>query len=148
MRGRGLRQLDLTVADVERSLAFYRELLGPLGWTEEVRFPSYRDTEEIVYLVREGPDGEREYLGGLGLRPADGGSHRYYDVGIDHFAFEVDGRGEVDEAHERCLASGASIHYPDPRRTATCRATTRSSHSTPMGFESKCSAGRAEPVRR
>jgi catechol 2,3-dioxygenase-like lactoylglutathione lyase family enzyme len=112
MPGRGIHHLDLTVADVERSLAFYRELLGPLGWTEEVRFPSYRGTEEIVYLVRQGSDGEPEYFGGLGLRPADGGTHRYYDVGIEHFAFEVDRPEEVDEAHERCLASGARIHHP------------------------------------
>ena len=43
---------------------------------------------------------------------ADGGTHRYYDVGIEHFAFEVDRREEVDEAHARCLASGANVHFP------------------------------------
>lgn len=112
MSGRGIHHLDLAVSDVERSLAFYRELLGPLGWTEEVRFPSYRGTEEIVYLVQPGADGGIEYFGGLGLRPADGGAHRYYDVGIEHFAFEVDEREEVDDAHERCLAMGARVHHP------------------------------------
>jgi catechol 2,3-dioxygenase-like lactoylglutathione lyase family enzyme len=28
---RGVDHLDLVVSDLERSLAFYRELLGPLG---------------------------------------------------------------------------------------------------------------------
>ena len=36
----------------------------------------------------------------------------YYGVGIEHFAVEVDRREEVEEAHARCLASGASIHFP------------------------------------
>jgi hypothetical protein len=29
--------IDLAVADVGRSLAFYLDLLGPLGWAEEIR---------------------------------------------------------------------------------------------------------------
>src|SRR4051795_8238935 len=104
---RGIHHVDLAVADVKRSLAFYLDLLGPLGWAEEVRYPTYRGTEEVVYLVRQ-----EARNGGIGLRPADGGTHRYYDVGIEHFAFEVDRRGEVDEAHARCLASGANVHFP------------------------------------
>ena len=108
MPARGIHHVDLAVADVERSLAFYLGLLGPLGWVEEIRYPTYRGTEEVVYLARAGAIRD----GGLGLRPADGGSHRYYDVGIEHFAFEVDRREEVDEAHARCLASGANVHFP------------------------------------
>ena len=113
MPAKGIHHVDLAVADVERSLAFYLNLLGPLGWGEEIRYPTYRGTEEVVYLERqEHRDGE------LGLRPADGGTHRYYDVGIEHFAFEVDERDEVDEAHARYLASGANVHFR-PRRIAT-----------------------------
>jgi catechol 2,3-dioxygenase-like lactoylglutathione lyase family enzyme len=108
MPARGIHHVDLAVADVERSLAFYRDLLGPLGWTEEITYPTYRGTEEVVYLVWQ--EGVRH--GGLGLRSADGGTHRYYEVGIEHFAFEVDGREQVDEAHARCLASGANVHFP------------------------------------
>jgi catechol 2,3-dioxygenase-like lactoylglutathione lyase family enzyme len=48
----------------------------------------------------------------LGLRPADGGAHRYYDVGIEHLAFEADTREEVDAAHQRCVARGDRIHFP------------------------------------
>jgi glyoxylase I family protein len=105
---RGIHHVDLAVADVERSLAFYLELLGPLGWAEGARYPTYRGTEEVVYLNQ---GGDRR-LDGLGLRPADGGAHHYYGVGIEHFAVEVDRREEVDEAHARCLAIGASVHFP------------------------------------
>jgi catechol 2,3-dioxygenase-like lactoylglutathione lyase family enzyme len=48
----------------------------------------------------------------LGLRPADGGEHRYYGVGIEHIAFFVDTREEVDDAYQLCLAMGANVHHP------------------------------------
>ena len=48
----------------------------------------------------------------LGIRPADGGTHRYYEVGIEHLAFEVDRRDEVEAAYERCLSGAANIHFP------------------------------------
>jgi glyoxylase I family protein len=106
MPAKGIHHVDLAVADVERSLTFYRGLLRPLGWVEEDRFPTYRGTEEVIYLR------DPTTRMALGLRPADGGTHRYYDVGIEHLAFEVDGRDEVDAAHERCVADGARIHHP------------------------------------
>jgi glyoxylase I family protein len=106
MPAKGIHHVDLAVSDVERSLAFYLELLGPLGWVEEVRYPTYRGTEEVVYLK------EPASMTRLGLRPADSGGHTYYGVGIEHLAFEVDTREEVDAAHERCVAAGAEIHHP------------------------------------
>jgi len=102
--GRGIQHIDLCVRDVERSLAFYTQLLGPLGLEEDVRVKSYRGSEEVVYLRF----GEQN----LGLRPADGGEHRYYEAGIEHLAFEVDTREEVDAAFERAQALGARIHFP------------------------------------
>ncbi len=104
MPARGIHHVDLAVSDVERSLAFYLELLGPLGLVEDSRYATYRGTEEAVYLSY----GEQL----LGLRPADGGEHRYYEIGIEHIASYVDTRAEVDEAYERCLRMDARIHYP------------------------------------
>jgi catechol 2,3-dioxygenase-like lactoylglutathione lyase family enzyme len=46
------------------------------------------------------------------IRPADGGAHRYYEVGIEHLAFKVERRDEVDDAYARCVSSGAEIHFP------------------------------------
>ncbi len=70
MPAKGIHHIDLAVSDVERSLAFYLGLLQPLGWAEEVRYPTYRGTEEVVYL--------QDPITGtmLGIRPADGGEHR------------------------------------------------------------------------
>ena len=100
----GLHHIDLAVSDIERSLAFYLGLLGPLGTKEYERYPSYRGTEEVVYLSL----GEQM----LGLRPADGGVHRYYDVGVEHFAIRVDSREDVERAHERFVEAGVRIHHP------------------------------------
>jgi glyoxylase I family protein len=99
-----LDHVDLAVRDVERSLAFYLALLGPLGAEVALRFPTYRGTEEVVYLACGG-----QYLG---LRRADGGEHRYYEVGLEHLAFVVDTREEVDETYARCLELGVNVHFP------------------------------------
>ena len=99
-----IQHVDLCVSDVERSVAFYLEVLGPLGLEEDIRLPSYRGTEEIVYLRF----GEQN----LGLRAADRGEHAYYGVGIEHLAFEAERREQVDEAYERCVGLGADIHFP------------------------------------
>jgi catechol 2,3-dioxygenase-like lactoylglutathione lyase family enzyme len=45
-------------------------------------------------------------------RRVTGGEHRYYEVGLEHLAFYVDSRDEVDAAHERCLEIGARVHFP------------------------------------
>jgi catechol 2,3-dioxygenase-like lactoylglutathione lyase family enzyme len=102
--GRGIQHVDLAVGDVDQSLAFYYGVLGPLGLKEKFRNLTYRQTEEVVYL---------EYgVQGFGLRPADGGAYRYHEVGIEHIAFEVDDRAEVDEAYRRCVAAGGKIQSP------------------------------------
>ena len=99
-----LHHVDLAVTDLERSLAFYNAILGPLGASEAFRYPSYRGTEEVVYL--------RLGRGFLGLRKADGGEHNYYEVGIEHLAVVVDKRDEVDQTYERCLELGVKVHHP------------------------------------
>lgn len=99
-----IHHVDLAVTDVERSLAFYVELLGPLGLVEDSRYATYRGTEEVVYLSV----GEQF----LGLRPSDGGEYRYYETGVEHIAFFVDTRAEVDEAYQRSLAMGVNVHFP------------------------------------
>src|SRR5215207_9837018 len=50
MHARGIQHVDLCVRDVGRSLDFYLGILGPLGLEEDLRVPSYRGTEEVVYL--------------------------------------------------------------------------------------------------
>jgi catechol 2,3-dioxygenase-like lactoylglutathione lyase family enzyme len=47
MPARAIHHVDLAVSDVERSLAFYLAVLGPLGLHESERYPTYRGTEEV-----------------------------------------------------------------------------------------------------
>jgi catechol 2,3-dioxygenase-like lactoylglutathione lyase family enzyme len=110
---RGVDHIDLAVSDVDRSLAFYLGMLGPNGLAVEGRFRTYRGTEDVVYLgfgSEHVPGAQPETR--LGLRRADGGEHRYFEVGIEHLAFTIDSRSEVDDAYQRCLSMDARIHFP------------------------------------
>ena len=101
MRSPGVHHVDLVVSSIERSLPFYRDLLGPLGFTR---------IGEV-----EGERGETIwYLGGtgcaVGLRQAQslGGIDRYR-VGLHHLALSASSRGVVDERYEWLVAAGAEI---------------------------------------
>ena len=88
MRSTGLHHLDLVVSSIERSLPFYRGLLGPLGWHR---------LGEV-----EGERGETiSYLSGPGT-----------SVGLHHIAFEVESRAVVDERHAWLRSAGAEIESP------------------------------------
>ncbi len=86
----GVHHVDLVVSSMARSLPFYRDLLGPLGWNR---------VSEV-----EGERGETIwYLGGrdcsIGLREAQSESDPYdrYRIGLHHLAFEAASRAVVDE---------------------------------------------------
>jgi glyoxylase I family protein len=101
----GVDHLDLVVTDLERSLAFYTELLAPLGFTR---------TSEIV-----GERGERVvYLSGTGgaavsLRERQSDAHAVpyerYAVGIHHLAIGAADRAQVDERAAWLRERGAEI---------------------------------------
>lgn len=102
MRSSGLHHVDLVVSSIERSLPFYAELLGPLG---------FHRISEV-----EGERGETIwYLGGpgsaLGLREAQSQSDAYdrYSIGLHHIAFEASSRADVDERADWLHAHGAKL---------------------------------------
>jgi len=98
-----VQHVDLVVSSIERSLPFYRDLLGPLG------FPRIGEVE--------GERGETIwYLSGaasaLGLREAQTPSEGPYDryrVGLHHLAFEARSRGAVNERAGWLRDQGAEI---------------------------------------
>ena len=104
----GLGHVDLVCRDLERSLAFYAAVFGPLGL-------------EPPYLV-EGERGEQiHYLrfpaagsGSLGLRQAfEEQEFELYAPGLHHLALAVESREDVDRAHAAAMAAGAEIlHAP------------------------------------
>lgn len=98
--------VDLVVSSIERSLPFYRGLLGPLGWVVAVEQEGERG-EAIRYLG--GPD----WAGSVGLRerPAEARQDAVdrYALGMHHLAFEAPGRAAVDEAARWLREQGAEI---------------------------------------
>jgi glyoxylase I family protein len=92
LRSTGVHHLDLVVRSVERSLPFYRDLLGPLGWHGMSEVEGERG-ETIWYLTGPGTS--------IGIRAAQpariGAGYDRYSVGLHHLAFEASSRGVVDE---------------------------------------------------
>ena len=100
MLSSGVHHVDLVVSSIERSLPFYRDLLGPLGFHRIGEVEGERG-ETIWYI--SGP-------GTIGLREAQiEGSYDRYRVGLHHLALEVSSRGVVDERAEWLRAQGAEI---------------------------------------
>ena len=101
MRSGGVHHVDLVVSSIERSLPFYRELLGPLGWHGIGEVEGERG-ETILYLSG------RETA--IGLREAQTpGTFDRYALGLHHLAFDVASRMVVDERAEWLRSTGAEI---------------------------------------
>jgi glyoxylase I family protein len=107
---RGVDHFDLVVSDLERSLAFYKGLLEPLGFTRASEIEGERG-ELVVYLGG---------TGGPSVSFRERQSHRRelpydrYDLGIHHVAFSAPSREVVDERAAWLEAEGAEIES-DPQ---------------------------------
>jgi glyoxylase I family protein len=101
MRSGGVHHVDLVVSSIERSLPFYRELLGPLGWHGIGEVEGERG-ETIWYLSG------RETSIGLREAQTDATVDRYAP-GLHHLAFEVASRAVVDERAEWLRSAGAEL---------------------------------------
>ena len=91
MRSAGVHHVDLVVSSIERSLPFYTELLGPLGYHRVGEVEGERG-ETIWYISGPGTS--------IGLREAqtkEGQPYDRYRVGLHHLAFEAESRAQVDE---------------------------------------------------
>ena len=99
--------VDLVVGDIERSLDFYRGLLGPLGYARVSEIEGERG-ERVVYL---GTDGGDEASISLRQRHSHARETPYdrYDVGMHHLAFAAPSRDVVDERAAWLRSVGAAI---------------------------------------
>ena len=103
MRSTGVHHVDLVVSSIERSLPFYRDLLGPLGWHGVSEVQGERG-ETIWYLWGPGSS--------VGVREAQSERERpfdRYEVGLHHIAFEAASRAVVNERAEWLRASVVEI---------------------------------------
>jgi glyoxylase I family protein len=103
MRSTGIHHVDIVVSSIERSLPFYRDLLGPLGW-HGVSEVQGEQGETIWYLWGPGTS--------VGLRQATTPRETpfdRYEVGLHHLAFEAASRSRVDERAEWVIAQGMQV---------------------------------------
>ena len=104
MRSTGVHHVDLVVSSIERSLPFYRDLLGPLGFHRISEVEGER-SETIWYFGGPGTS--------IGLRQAQAlGGHDRYRVGLHHLGLEAVSRGVVDERHAWVVGAGAEVESP------------------------------------
>ena len=104
MRSTGVHHVDLVVSSIERSLPFYRDLLGPLGFHRISEVEGER-SESIWYFGGPGTS--------IGLRQAQAlGGHDRYRVGLHHLALEAVARSVVDERHAWVVGAGAEVENP------------------------------------
>jgi catechol 2,3-dioxygenase-like lactoylglutathione lyase family enzyme len=104
----GIGHVDLVCRDLDRSLAFYAAVFGPLGLEEPYLVEGERG-EQIHYL-RFPAAGS----GSLGLRQAfEEQEFELYAPGLHHLALAVDAPADVDSAHAAAVEAGAEIlHAP------------------------------------
>jgi len=93
LRSTGVHHVDLVVRSVERTLPFYRDLLGPLGWHGISEVEGERG-ETIWYLLGHETQ--------IGLREAQSPSaHDRYSVGLHHLALKVGSEEALNEIFAR-----------------------------------------------
>ena len=104
----GLGHVDLVCRDLERSLAFYAAVLGPLGL--EPPFLVEGERGEAIHYLRFPAPGS----GSLGLRQALAEQpFELYAPGLHHVAFAVEAHDDVDRAWAAAVAAGAEVlHEP------------------------------------
>jgi glyoxylase I family protein len=102
VRTTGVHHVDLVVSSIERSLPFYTQLLGPLGYHSVSEVEGERG-ETIWYITGPGT--------AIGLREAqvDDVAFDRYRVGIHHIAFEADSRAQVNERAQWVRAQAVEV---------------------------------------
>jgi catechol 2,3-dioxygenase-like lactoylglutathione lyase family enzyme len=103
VRSAGVHHVDLVVSSIERSLPFYTELLGPLGYHRVGEVEGERG-ETIWYISGPGTS--------IGLREAQTEEDQPYDryrIGLHHLAFEAESRAQVDERAAWVQAQGVEL---------------------------------------
>ena len=104
----GLGHVDLVCRDLDRSLAFYAAVFGPLG----LKAPFLVDGErgEQIHYLRFPTAGS----GSIGLRQAQNDQEfELYAPGFHHLSLAVETKADVDAVHAAVIAAGGEVlHAP------------------------------------
>ena len=98
----GIDHLVIRVSDVEQSKAFYKKVLGALGF--KLKY-DYGDTfgwsngKTLFWIGQADPEGRKH-------------KHRTGNVGFHHYAFELSKRKDVDDFHEALEKYGVEVIDP------------------------------------
>jgi catechol 2,3-dioxygenase-like lactoylglutathione lyase family enzyme len=102
-----MNHLALSASDLERSAAFYDRVLGFLGYKRVEVAQTTQQLMKTRLFAWAGPHGS------VTLRPAkEESASRKHDrgaPGLNHFAFNAEGRDDVDRMHEFLKSIGAEI---------------------------------------
>lgn len=105
----GIDHLVLSVADFDRSRAFYDKLLKFLGFKildEYADYVGWTNGKTRLWIARADAEGRRR-------------RHRKGDIGFHHYAFELHSRSDVDALQDFLDKAGIEIvdrageHYPN-----------------------------------
>ncbi|SIQ09458.1 Glyoxalase/Bleomycin resistance protein/Dioxygenase superfamily protein [Rhizobium sp. RU20A] len=99
-----LHHVELYVSDIDRSHAFWTGILGRIGYEENGRWAD-------GFTVGKGEDAYLTFV-----QVAEKHRSRPYHrgaVGLNHLAFRVATRAEVDALRQFCIETGASLLYDD-----------------------------------
>jgi catechol 2,3-dioxygenase-like lactoylglutathione lyase family enzyme len=112
---RAVSHIAVGVADMDRALRFYRDVLGLRVADDRVQeFPSFDGGEQVrrraVFLRwQEGPDASLLILDQRLPGPASGAPLSLFQLGTHHFSFWVD---DADAVMQRARAAGFPVTYP------------------------------------
>lgn len=105
-----ISHVDLVVSDIERSLRFYLELLGPLGWSEGGTIEGEHG-QTVRYVSVPGAG-----VAAIGLRPALSGTdavpYERRSIGLEHLCLDVPSREVVDERAQWARERDAVLSGP------------------------------------
>jgi glyoxylase I family protein len=104
----GLGHVDLVCRHLERSLAFYAAVFGPLGL--EAPFLVDGERGEQIHYLRFPAAG----AGSIGLRQAQNDQEfELYAPGFHHLSLAVETKADVDAVHAAVIAAGGEVlHAP------------------------------------
>ena len=110
-----IRHTGIVVSDMEREVAFYRDLLGMEVWSD------FEDDSDYVQAVTEVPgakiwmvklkakDGVSIELLKYLSHPQEPAPRKACDIGVNHVAMQVD---DIDDLYEKMKAAGVRFHAP------------------------------------